>query len=69
MKKLKLFKNTRQSVAKKINNRFYVDIINSHDRKLIARNFTLLELIFITRALRKIDSISDEELDVLKKEK
>lgn len=69
MSKLTLFKKTRQSVARKMNNRFYVDVINSHNRKLIKEHFTLLELIFIVRVLRKIDSMSDEKLDTLKKEK
>lgn len=69
MSKLTLFKKTRQSVARKMNNRFYVDVINSHNRKLIKEHFTLLELIFIVSVLRKIDSMSDEKLDTLKKEK
>lgn len=45
MKKPILFKRTRESVAKKLSNHIYIDIINSHDTKLIINNFTLLELI------------------------
>lgn len=53
MKKPILFKRTRESVAKKLSNHIYIDIINSHDTKLIINNFTLLELIYIERILKK----------------
>ena len=62
MSKPILFKRTRESIAKKLSNHIYVDIINSHDKKLVTENFTSLELIFIARALKKIDSMSEEEL-------
>lgn len=68
MKKPILFKRTKKSVARKLSNHIYVDIINSHDKKLIVNNFTLLELIFIARALKKIDSMSEEELHKLNRE-
>lgn len=35
MKKPILFKKTRESVAKKLSNHIYIDIINSHNTKLI----------------------------------
>ena len=62
MNKPILFKRTRESIVKKLSNHIYVDIINSHDKKLITKNFTSLELIFIARALKKIDSMSEKEL-------
>lgn len=65
MKKPILFKRTRESVAKKLSNHIYVDIINSHSTKLIIDNFTLLELIYIEKALRKLDSMSEEEIQEL----
>lgn len=65
MKKLILFKRTRESVARKLSNHIYVDIINSHNTKLIIDNFTLLELIYIEKALRKLDSMSEEEIQEL----
>lgn len=65
MKKPILFKKTRESVAKKLSNHIYVDIINSHNTKLIIDNFTLLELIYIEKALRKLDSMSEEEIQEL----
>ncbi|RHA50427.1 hypothetical protein [Lachnospira eligens] len=65
MKKSILFKRTRKSVAKKLSNHIYIDIINSHDTKLIIDNFTLLELIYIERALKKLDSMSEEEIQEL----
>ena len=67
MKKSILFKRTRESVAKKLSNHIYVDIINSHDTKLIINNFTLLELelIYIEKALKKLDSMSEEEIQEL----
>lgn len=68
MKKPILFKRTKKSVARKLSNHIYVDIINSHDKKLIVNNFTLLELIFIARALKKIDSMSEEEPHELNRE-
>ena len=57
MKKPILFKRTRESVAKKLSNHIYIDIINSHDTKL--------ELIYIERILKKIDSMSEEEIQEL----
>lgn len=57
MNKPILFKITRKSIAKKLSNHIYIDIINTHDKKLITQNFTLLELIFIARALKKINSM------------
>ena len=68
MKQPILFKRTRESVAKKLSNDIYVDIINSHDTKLIIDNFTLLELIYIERALNKLDSMSEEEIQELNRE-
>lgn len=65
MKKPILFKRTRESVAKKLSNHIYIDIINSHDTKLIINNFTLLEFIYIERILKKIDSMSEEEIQEL----
>ena len=68
MNKPILFKRTRESIAKKLSNHIYVEILNSHDKKLIINNFTLLELILIGRALKEIDSISEEELQELNRE-
>lgn len=68
MNKPILFKRTRKSIAKKLSNHIYIDIINTHDKKLITQNFTLLELIFIAKALKKIDSMSEEELQELNRE-
>lgn len=68
MNKPILFNRTRKSIARKLSNPIYVDIINSHDITLIADNFTLLELIFIAKALKKIDSMSEEELKELYRE-
>lgn len=62
MNKPILFKRTRESIAKKLSNHIYVEILNSHDKKLIVNNFTLLELILIERTLNEIDSMSEEEL-------
>ena len=42
MNKPILFKRTRKSIAKKLSNHIYIDIINTHDKKLITKNFTLL---------------------------
>lgn len=68
MNKPILFKGTKESIAKKLSNHIYIDIINTHDKKLITKNFTLLELIFIAKALKKIDSMSEEELQELNRE-
>lgn len=68
MNKPILFKRTRESIAKKLSNHIYVEILNSHDKKLIVNNFTLLELILIGRALKEIDSMSEEELQELSRE-
>lgn len=68
MNKPILFKRTRKSIAKKLSNHIYIDIINTHDKKLITQNFTLSELIFIAIALKKIDSMSEEELQELNRE-
>lgn len=68
MNKPILFKRTRESIAKKLSNHIYVEILNSHDKKLIVNNFTLLELILIGRALKEIDSMSEEELQELNRE-
>lgn len=68
MNKPFLFKRTRESIARKLSNHIYIDIINTHDKKLITKNFTLLELIFIAKALKEIDSMSEEELQELNRE-
>ncbi len=68
MNKPLLFNRTRKSIARKLSNHIYVDILNSHDKKLIINNFTLLELILIERTLNKIDSMSEEELRELNRE-
>lgn len=68
MNKPILFKRTRESIAKKLSNHIYVEILNSHDKKLIVNNFTLLELILIERTLNEIDSMSEEELRELNRE-
>lgn len=65
MKKPILFRRTRESVAKKLSNHIYVDIINSYNTKLIINNFTLLELIYMEKALKKLDSMSEEEIQEL----
>ena len=61
MKKIKLFKKTKESLTRKLNNQFYIDIINSHNTTLMAIYFTSLELIILWRALRKTDSLSKNE--------
>ena len=68
MNKPILFKRTRESIAKKLSNHIHVEILNSHDKKLIVNNFTLLELILIERTLNEIDSMSEEELRELNRE-
>lgn len=68
MNKPILFNRTRKSIARKLSNHIYVEILNSHDKKLIVNNFTLLELILIERTLNEIDSMSEEELRELNKE-
>lgn len=68
MNKPILFNRTRKSVAKKLSNHIYVEILNSHDKKVIENNFTLLELILIERALKEIDSMPEEELQELNRE-
>ena len=55
-------------MQKKLSNHIYVEILNSHDKKLIVNNFTLLELILIERTLNEIDSMSEEELRELNRE-
>lgn len=61
MKKIKLFKKTKESLTRKLNNQFYIDIINNHNTTLMAIYFTLLELIILWTALRKTDSLSENE--------
>lgn len=68
MNKPILFNRTRKSITRKLSNHIYVEILNSHDKKLIVNNFTLLELILIGRALKEIDSMSEEELQELNRE-
>lgn len=69
MKKPLLFKHTKETIIKKLSNPLYVSIINSHDKKLIKNNFMLLELILITKALNKINSMSEAELKALREDK
>jgi hypothetical protein len=61
MKKIKLFKKTQESLTRKLNNQFYIDIINNHNTTLMAIYFTSLELIILWTALRKTDSLSENE--------
>lgn len=61
MKKIKLFKKTKESLTRKLNNQFYIDIINNHNTILMAIYFTSLELIILWTTLRKTDSLSENE--------
>lgn len=68
MKKSILFNTVKNPLQKKLSIHIYIDIINNHDTKLIIDNFTWLKLIYIERALKKLDSMSEEEIQELNRE-
>lgn len=53
MNKPILFKRTRKSIANKLSNHIYIDIINTHDKKLITQKFHIIGINIYCKSIKE----------------